>query len=341
MTYQIKNPYFYASIEFRDMFSYFKEKTPKDNVSTVAFYNLENLFDIYDDPKTYDDDFTPTGEKKWTYKRYKNKIKRLSQVILKIGVEHATTPPILIGIAELENKSVISDLVSSKYLRDFNYDYVHYDSPDERGIDVALIYLKEHFELLESKAYPLLLRDVEGKRDFTRDILLVKGKLKGELVYVVVNHWPSRREGQEESEIKSIAAAKRVQEIVADIKAETDNPKIIIMGDFNDGYDSSSIKSLVNDTFYNPMERLKAKGKGTSVYNNEWFLFDQIIISKNFLTEQPNTHTFKYADVYDPKFIRTWRGKHKNDPYRTYIGRWHQGGYSDHFPVYLYLEKMV
>lgn len=321
------------------MFSYFKEKIPKDSVSTVAFYNLENLFDIYNDPKKMDDDFTPTGKKKWTFKRYKNKIKKLSQVIIKIGVEHSTKPPVLVGLAELENKSVVSDLVASKNLRGFNYDYVQYDSPDERGIDVALIYLKEHFELLYSKAYPLMLFEEDGERDYTRDILLVKGNLKGELVYVLVNHWPSRREGKDESDFKRIAAADRIHEIVTEIKTETDNPKIIIMGDFNDGYNSPSIRNLVKNEFYNPMERLKTKGNGSSVYNDEWFLFDQIIISNNFLYEQPNTNKFKYASVYDAKFIKTWHGKRKGNPHRTYIGRWYQGGFSDHFPVYMYLEK--
>jgi len=323
------------------MYSYFKDNEPKDSVATVAFYNLDNLFDIFDDPETLDDDFTPTGEKKWTYKRYKNKIHKISEVIAKIGTDHSQTPPVLVGLAELENESVVSDLVNSKNLRDFHYDYVHYDSPDERGIDVALIFIKKSFEVLESKVYPLMLFEEDGERDFTRDILMVKGNLKGELVYVLVNHWPSRREGQEQSEFKRIAAAKRVHEIVADISAETEDPKIIIMGDFNDGYKSVSVrKHLVTDQFYNPMERLKATGNGSSVYNNEWFLFDQIIVSKNFLEVQPDSHKFKYASVYDPKFIKTWRGKRKNNPHRTYIGKWHQGGYSDHFPVYLYLEKM-
>ncbi len=323
------------------MFSYFKEEIPKEQVATVAFYNLDNLFDIFDDPDTLDDDFTPTGEKKWTYKRYKNKINKISEVLCKIGTEHSKMPPALVGLAELENEDVVADLVASKNLRDFHYDYVHYDSPDERGIDVALIFLKKSFEVLDSKVYPLMLFEDDGRRDYTRDILMVKGNLKGELIYVIVNHWPSRREGQEQSEFKRIAAAKRVHEIIADINTETENAKIIVMGDFNDGYNSTSIrKHLVTDDFYNPMERLKTTGNGSSVYNNEWFLFDQIIVSKNFLEEQPNEHLFKYAGVYDPKFIRTWRGRRKNNPHRTFIGKWHQGGYSDHFPVYLYLEKM-
>jgi len=320
------------------MFSFFKDKGPKDNVVSVAFYNLDNLFDIFDDPDTFDDDYTPTGDKKWTYKRYKVKLKKIGQVISKIGVEYAPTPPVLIGLAELENETVIDDLIKSKHLKEFCYDYVHYDSPDERGIDVGLLFIKKYFELLDSKTYPLVLFEEDGKRDYTRDILLVKGNLRGDLVYILVNHWPSRREGQEKSDFKRMAAAKRVLEIVEEIKIETTNPKIIVMGDFNDGYNTASIKHLVKDQFYNPMERLKTTGSGSSTYNDEWYLFDQIIFSNNFLEEQISGFRFKYADVYDPKFIRTWRGKRKNKPYRTFVGGWYQAGYSDHFPVYAYLE---
>ena len=300
--------------------------------------DTHNLFDIFDDPDTLDDDYTPLGEKKWTYKRYKHKIKKMSQVLSKIGIEHTQTPPALIGLAEIENKSVIDDLVKSKDLKEFHYNYVHYNSPDERGIDVGLLYQKKSFELLDSKPYTVFIYNENGRRDYTRDILLVKGKLKGDLLYIIVNHWPSRREGLEESVFKRMAAAERVLEIVAEIKEETTDPKIIVMGDFNDGYDTASIKHLVKNQFYNPMERLKTKGDGSSVYNNEWYLFDQIIFSNNFLEDQTTGFCFKYADVYDPKFIRTWRGKHKNEPHRTFIGKWHQGGYSDHFPVYAYLE---
>lgn len=321
------------------MFSFFKEKGPKDNVVSVAFYNLDNLFDIFDDPDTLDDDYTPTGDKKWTYKRYKSKVNKMSQVISKIGIDYSPNPPVLIGLAELENESVISDLTKTKYLREHHYDYVHYDSPDERGIDVGLIFLKKEFELLSSKIYPLLLIEDDGRRDFTRDILLVKGKIKGDLVYIIVNHWPSRREGKEKSDFKRMAAAERVLEIVEEVKTETANPKIIVMGDFNDGYDCASIKHLVKDQFYNPMERLKTTGNGSSVYNDDWYLFDQIIFSYNFLEEETKGFRFKYADVYDPKFIRTWRGRRKNKPHRTFVGGWYQGGYSDHFPVYAYLEN--
>ncbi|HHB51960.1 MAG TPA: endonuclease [Saprospiraceae bacterium] len=322
------------------MFSFFTNKTPKDNVFTVAFYNLDNLFDIYDDPDTLDDEFTPQGEKRWTLRRYKNKITKIGDVLLQLGIKHSTTTPVLIGLAEVENKEVLLDLINSKKMRPHYYDFAHFDSPDERGIDVALLYQKKYFELLDAKKYPLLLFDEDGNRDYTRDMLLVKGRLNGELLYIIVNHWPSRRSGLKESEIKRITAAKRVHEIIADVHNETPEAKIIIMGDFNDGPHSVSIeKHLVTDDFYNPMAHLKDTGNGTSTYNDEWFLFDQIIFSKNFFEKKSHTHTFKYAEVFDPKFVRTWRGKRKNKPFRTYVGRWHQGGYSDHFPVFAYVEK--
>lgn len=317
---------------------YFSESGPKENIFTIAFYNLDNLFDIFDDPDTLDDDFTPTGYKKWTYKRYKNKLLKMGQVISKIGSENSKQPPVIIGVAELENESVLIDLIESKHLKNHPYDYVHYDSPDERGIDVGFIYHKEHFEYISSKQYPLIINEPEGDRDYTRDILLVKGKLKGELMHILVNHWPSRREGIKESDYKRLTAAHRVNEIVKEIQRETSNANIIVMGDFNDCYNSKSVQEISKKGFYNPMERLRNEGNGTSVFNNEWYLFDQILFSENFIKNTNQKLRYRYADIYDPKFIRTWRGKRKNKPFRTFIGRWHQGGYSDHFPVYAYIE---
>ncbi len=322
------------------MFTYFDNQEPKETVYTVAFYNLDNLFDIYDDPDTLDDDFTPQGEKHWTLRRYKNKLNKISDVLVQLGVQHSQTVPVLIGLAEVENETVLIDLINTKKLAPHHYGFAHFESPDERGIDVALLYQKKYFELIDAQKHPVLLYDEHGNRDFTRDILKVKGYLNGELIYAIVNHWPSRRSGMDVSEKKRIIAAGVVHDIIDEIHRDTPDAKIIIMGDFNDGPHSISIqKHLVTDDFFNPMAYLKDKGEGTSTYNDEWFLFDQIIFSKNFLNSKPQTHVFKYADVFDPKFVRTWKGKRKNKPFRTFIGRWHQGGYSDHFPVFAYLEK--
>lgn len=321
------------------MLSKIKEKKKRKNSATVAFYNLDNLFDIYDDPDTLDDEYTPTGEKKWTYRKYKNKLKKLAEVIAKIGSDYTLRPPTLIGFAELENESVLIDLLNTKGLREFPYDYVHYDSPDDRGVDVAFAFCKKDFELIESSKHELIIYQKNGNRDYTRDILYVKGKLRGELMHIIVNHWPSRREG-EESVRKRIAAAQRVHEIIHTINTENENPKIIIMGDFNDEYNSPSIqKHLVSSQFFNPMQSLKDSGLGSSYYNGKWFLFDQIIFSVNFLEKRQGQFFFKYADVFNPDFLKTWKGKRKNTPHRTYVGTWHQGGYSDHFPVFTQIEQ--
>jgi len=322
------------------MFSYFKSKGKINNAYTVAFYNLENLFDTKNNPNTLDDDFTSDGRKKWSYKRYRRKIKKLGNVISQLGIEKSHFAPALVGVVEVENQMVLKDLVQTTHLRNHNYGIVHYDSPDERGIDVALLYKKELFELLHSETFPLYLENKYGERDYTRDVLMVQGNLNGELVYILVNHWPSRRSGSNETEEKRIKAAQLVSKIITKINTETYNAKIIIMGDFNDDPTSISIKKhLVNENLYNPMEHLIATGNGTLNHKKTWHLFDQIIFTKNFFPNEVNRHSFKYAEVFDKHFLKEWNGKYKGNPFRTYIGKWYQGGFSDHFPVYIYLKK--
>lgn len=322
------------------MFSFFKSVGKNKHAYTVAFYNLENLFDTTKDPTILDDDFTPKGKKHWNYKRYKRKINKLSSVIAQIGTKRSYHTPAIIGVAEVENNLVLNDLINTINLKDEHYDFVHYNSPDERGIDVALLYKKELFELLHSETFTLYIENEAGERDFTRDVLLVKGNLNGELMHILINHWPSRRNGDTITEDKRIEAAKLVTSIVQKINTQTTNAKIIVMGDFNDDPTNISIKKyLVNDTFYNPMERLINIGKGTLKHDKKWHLFDQIIFSKNFIEIEENKHSFKYAEIFDEHFLKQWKGKYKGNPFRTYIGKWYQGGFSDHFPVYVYLKK--
>lgn len=318
------------------MFSSKKE----ENTLTVAFYNVENLFDTKDDPNTLDDDFTTDGKKRWGYKWYKKKIKRLSSVISQLGIHRSKFPPAIVGLVEVENAKVVADLVNSSSLRGHHYDYVHYDSPDERGIDVALMYHKQVFELIASEAFPVYLENEEGERDYTRDILKVSGYLKGELIHILVNHWSSRREGATATEHKRITAAETARTIVSSISDKELNPKIIIMGDFNDDPTNKSVQEyLVKDDFFNPMEALLEKGIGTLTYNGNWNLFDQIIFSKNFLEKNKGTLYFERAEVFQKKWMRVFKGKLKGSPFRTYIGKWYQGGFSDHFPVYAFLKR--
>jgi len=319
-------------------FSLFKKKKV-DNSYTIGFYNLENLFDIYNDPNTLDDDFTPNGPKKWSMKRYKRKVYKLAKTISGVGVETANHPPILMGIAEVENKDVVEDLIAAEPLKDIKYGYVHYDSPDERGIDTGLIYHKDFFEVLHSEPITLLIFEDDGTRDTTRDILYVKGLLNKEEVHIFVNHWPSRRDGDRETSFKRIQAAETIIEFMKGIEKEIENPNYIIMGDFNDDPNAESIQLLMQaKKLYNPMEKLLTPERGSASYKQSWLLFDQIMVSHNFFDYKKGTHSFAHANIFDEGFLTEFKGKFKGKPYRTYVGTKYIGGYSDHFPVYIQLK---
>jgi len=306
---------------------------------SIAFYNLENLFDTVHDEYTLDKDFTPDGELQWNENKYKRKIQNLANVISKIGRKQSELPPVFIGVAEVENDTGLEDLANAAKLKPYSYDFVHYNSPDERGIDVAFLYQKEHFELIYSDNYPLMLMDNSGDRDYTRDILLVHGKLFGKPVYVIVNHWPSRNNGAKKSDYKRVQAARQVNEIVNDIYKESETARIIIMGDFNDDPNSNSIKNiLMSEAFFNPMLELQQNKKGSVRYSNKWYLFDQIIMSDNLLNKTANQLKFVSSEIFDDHFLQEPRGKRKGAPKRTYVGKWHLGGYSDHFPVLAYFK---
>lgn len=309
-------------------------------LQTIAFYNLENLFDIYNDEQTNDDDFLPTSTKKWTKKRYRNKIYKLGAVISKIGFENSSKPPALVGLAEVENDLVLKDLISSEDLSEYHYDFVHYDSNDERGIDVALLFNRDEFIVDSSETFSIYLETSEGERDFTRDILLVSGILDGDLVHLIINHWPSRRNGENESSYKRMVASRKLLEIIAKLKEIHDTPKIIILGDFNDNPSDDSVQFLMeHEDLFNPLENLLTLNRGSQNHNFQWNLFDQIIVSNNLLEPQQDRYAFDSADIFDDNFVKQHHGKYKGQPFRTYVGTKYMGGYSDHFPVYVQLKK--
>jgi endonuclease/exonuclease/phosphatase family metal-dependent hydrolase len=307
---------------------------------TIAFYNLENLFDISDDTKTNDNDFLPTNTKKWTTKRYTNKLRKLGFAISNIGLKETDKHPAIIGLAEIENDTVLKDLIASKHLYDYNYSFIHYDSLDERGIDVALLYDPTCFKVTNSETFSIQLTNEEGLPDYTRDILLVTGFLEEEEIQVVVNHWSSRREGEDETAFKRMAASNKVTEIIANLKAKNEDVKIMVIGDFNDDPTNNSVMQLVErQDLFNPMESLLSYSRGSTSHNFKWNLFDQIMFTKNFLETVPNTFSFSNANIFDDDFLKLFNGKYKGKPFRTYIGKKYQGGYSDHFPVYAILQK--
>jgi len=318
----------------------FNDIPVRDDMQTIAFYNLENLFDVYDDDLTHDNDFLPNSDKKWTKKRYEKKLRKLSFAISNIGKRETGKHPAIIGLAEVENANVIQDLITYKHLDHCNYDFIHYDSLDERGIDVALLYDTTIFSVTHSETFRVHLFDDEGLPDYTRDILLVTGLLDGETIHVLVNHWSSRREGEKETEHKRIASSDKVGEIISSLRLENEDAKIVVVGDFNDDPSSNSIKRLVEGfNLFNPMETLRSYDRGTTSHKRQWNLFDQILISTNFFKTSDNLYEYNTANIFDEEFLKLFKGKYKGTPFRTYVGKTYKGGYSDHFPVYAIFKK--
>jgi len=331
-------------------------------LATIGFYNLENLFDTLVDPdpnKILQDEFTPKGKNKWTGSHYKDKIINMSSVIAQLGSKIPTksisvvgadahaTAPMIVGLSEVENESVIVDLTNSDALKPFNYGVVHYESPDRRGIDVALIYRKDFITIKHSESRRLYYPKKEDFR--TRDQLVVEADLKGESIYIIVNHWPSRRGGEKRSSPLREAAAKLSRSIVDSITAINANAKIIVMGDLNDDPSNKSVKVVLNTSadkdniadgqMYNPMEKKYKNGNGTGAYNDVWNLFDQLILSKPLVVSDTKSWKYYNAKIYKTPELIQQSGKYKNYPKRTYsFGSW-IGGYSDHFPVYLFLIR--
>ncbi len=332
-------------------FASFGQEKKEYHILTVGFYNLENLFDIYDDPDTFDDDRTPTGKDRWTATKYRQKIENMAYAISRIGVDEAKGPPALLGVCEIENLEVLEDLTSHPIMKPYDYGVVHYDSPDLRGIDVALLYQKKLFRPEHSVTHELVLHHPAEpeKRIYTRDQLLVTGLLMGERIHILVNHWPSRSGGEKASSPKREKAALLNKRIIDSLHRTDPYARIISMGDFNDDPHNKSLKKVLGakaekknvgfKELYNPMSGMAKKGNGSLAYRDGWNLFDQIIISKPFLEPDYSRFTFFKAGIFNENFLVTPSGQYKGYPFRSYSNGSFTGGYSDHFPVYLMLIK--
>lgn len=317
-------------------------------VSCVGFYNVENLFDIYDDPTIRDEEYTPEGRNNWDQEKYDKKLDNLSKVLADMGTDATPDGCAIIGVCEVENKKVLNDLVASDKLKGRGYKIVHYDSPDKRGIDVGLLYQEKYFKVTNSASYEVKFSN--GSNYPTRDQLVVSGVLNGEEVSVLVAHWPSRRGGSTASEPNRIDAAKVGRRIVDSLYAINPNAKILYMGDLNDDPINKSVKNVmkakgkiekVKDAmFFNPMWAPFKKGNGTLAYHDAWNLFDQILVSKGFLngTDHSSLSYYKMA-VYRKPFLFQHGGRYDGYPFRTRAGGKYMGGYSDHLPVYITLVK--
>lgn len=273
-------------------------------IATIAFYNVENLFDTENDPLTFDDDRTPEGKDHWTEEIYADKLKNIAYAISKIGVEATGEKLAIVGLAEVENKEVVQDLINQSYLTDTAYGIVHFDSPDRRGIDVALLYQRDFFTPTHSVARELLIYDRENpeKRVYTRDQLVVNGWFQGEEITFIVNHWPSHYGGTSHSSYKRELAASLNKKIIDSIPKSNPYAKIITMVDMNDdpldksvsvviGAKSNKNKLHVKD-LYNPMVALYKQGIGSLAYRDGWNLFDQIILSPAILDKDYSHYQF-------------------------------------------------
>lgn len=321
-----------------------KTKLKRQNKYIIASYNVENLFDTIDDEGTNDREFTPEGFKHWTKKRYDKKIEHLSWVISHLSDDL----PAIVGLCEVEHKSVVQNLVKSELLRKGNYKVVHQEGPDTRGIDVALIYRSDLFQLIDFEEIPVIIPEAPEAK--LRNILHVWGSFAdGDIFHFFVNHWKSRRDGLEDTEFKRVASAQILRNKCDELFAKDNNVNIIIMGDFNDVPKSKSLNLTLKatnnthnptfDEFYNLLYDKSLKGEGTNSRNYRWFMLDNLIVSQSL--RKDGKYFAEKAHVFKSNKILYYNAKaDMKVPNKTYGGKNYYGGYSDHLPVYFELKKI-
>ena len=327
------------SVQAQDQQSY--------KVGLVGFYNLENLFDTIDNPLTNDEEFLPNGTNQWNTEKYTSKLHNMAYAISTIGTDYTPDGVAVLGLSEMENRTVLEDLVAQPELKDRNYQIVHYDSPDRRGVDVGLIYNPKYFTVTNTTSTKTVVPD---QPDFiTRDQLVVSGIFDGEPMHFIVMHWPSRYGGEKRSMPGRVAAATLCRHLADSLMAIDPNAKIIMMGDLNDYPTNKTVTKYLRATgyidklkegeFFNPMYDLHIKGIGTNYYSDVPGVLDQTILTPALLPTDYSTYQFKNAKVHNKEFLKQHGGKYNGFPFRTFgSGVW-MGGYSDHFPVYVILLK--
>lgn len=314
----------------------------------VAFYNLENLFDTINNNGKYDLEFSPQGDHKWDGRKYWSKIKNLSYAISQLKTEYTPDGPAVIGCSEIENITVLQDLVAAEAIKDWNLQVIHHDSPDRRGVDVGLLYNPRFFKPIHTTNHRLVIPD---KPNFlTRDQMCVVGLLGGCRTAIIVNHWPSRRGGEEQSSPLREAAAALTMQICDSLYKIDPNMGVIIMGDLNDDPSNKSVAEVIGAVknakdckeggYYNPFWKKLDDGIGSYIYRGSWDLFDQIIVNYN-LVKGVNGLKYKNAKVWNSQFLLQQDGQYKGYPLRTFsAGKW-ANGYSDHLPTEIFLVRDV
>lgn len=362
------------------------QATKKYSMYAIAFYNLENLFDTKDDPKIHDEDFLPNGSYGWDEKKYNKKLGNMSRVLADIatdkGLKHGAA---VIGVSEVENRGVVEDLLKTDYMKDRGYRILHYDSPDARGIDCAMLYNPRFFQL-EDSLYIQNITPERGSDDWlgfrqdpttkkitarplfgdtshkTRGFLVGIGKMAGEQVAIIVNHWPSRGA---ESYVRE-RAGRQVKRLIEALQTAYPGIKVISMGDLNDDPDNKSMAKSMQCKYapsevtsdgdiFNPWKyMLRTIGQGTLLYDGKWNLFDQIVMTGNLVDrkmplgkDKPKMSeldlsgglTYYFDEVVMRDYMVNQSGRYKGGPLRTTSGGVWQDGYSDHFPTCIYLLK--
>lgn len=319
----------------------------------VVFYNLENFFDTVNDPEVRDDEFTPEGPKKWTQDKYDKKLHNVERVFFDIAAINKDYP-VVIGVSEVENRDVLEDIAAVEKLAPANYRIVHHDSPEARGVDVAFFYRPDVFKLEGEQAIRTVIPSLPDFK--TRDILTMWGKIDDEDFLFMVAHWPSRLGGKEASEFKRIAAGRQMRSIADSVRQLRPDVKVVMMGDFNDDPTDPSItqgigaktrlKELKKGDYYAPYAAMLKAGYGTLAYGDAWNIFDNIIVTENLMNDAAGKLTVRkapgskfYGNIFKRHYLVQKEGQYKGYPLRTYVGNNFQGGYSDHFPVYIYIGK--
>lgn len=319
----------------------FDENFRDKNRFRVVFYNVENLFDYFDDSTKMDEEFLPQGGRFWNKTRYQAKQSSLAKTIMAIG---GWEPPALIGLCEIENRYVLNSLTSFTPLKGVGYEIIHQDSPDNRGIDVAALYRPDKFELINYEYYPVKFPFDTASN--TRDILHVIGKLPNQdTLHLFVNHWPSKYGGEFETEPKRMYAAKFLRTKVDSLLSINSTATIILTGDFNDEPDEASILEglapkadlleVRSKDLFNLMYPIRFN-TGTHSFQNKWSIIDQFIVSGSLMDRSVKTHVYQgTAQIFDMPFLITEGATGATRPFRTYQGPKYLGGYSDHLPILL------
>lgn len=320
---------------------------------TVAFYNLENLFDTVDAPGLRDGEFTPRGAKRWTSARYARKLADIAQVLSSLAASEGGFPAV-VGVAEVENRAVMEDLIAQPALASVGYRMVHYDSPDPRGIDVGFLYRPEVLAPEGSAFHPFA---APGRPDVPlRGFVSMQGRIGGEPFFFLVCHWPSRVDGAGRSQGRRMAAAERVRGIVDSVMTASPATRIVVMGDLNDDPVDSRVTeglrtagrigTVGRNELFNPFAALYLAGYGSLAYRGEWNLFDQILVSRRLIAAEPGSlhlvsvgGTAFCGGIFCRPCLLQTEGHFRGYPFRTYAGDEYLGGVSDHLPVYIRLER--